>query len=276
MRNLYTYVAVLTGWIFFLWTIRSKDLMKILLKTVGLILISFVLSSDSVLASGPRIEQVEESYDFGTVEQGTKVIHDFKFKNKGDADLIITDVKTSCGCTAAVTSAKTIPPGGDGTLKANFNTAGRGGPQTKTITVVTNDPEKPQVLFRLSGKIKKGDEPQIKIDPVNLDMGVIEPGGIGSKEITITNTGTADLILKDFVGRNHVTVKENGGEKRTLKPNDILTIEVAAAPENITGIYQGYLQIRNNSSQRNVTVPVYGYVSEKYMLKPEYRSDKKK
>jgi hypothetical protein len=39
-----------------------------------------------------------------------------------------------------------------------------------------------------------------------------------------------------------------------------------------SGIFQGYLQIRSNSAQRTVTVPVYGYISDRYMLKPEYRA----
>jgi hypothetical protein len=234
----------------------------------------FFLGPSIVFASGPKIQLDEEVFNFGSVKQGTKVLHEFTFKNLGDADLVITDVKTSCGCTAAVTSARTIAPGGEGTLKVSFNSSGRSGSQNKSITLVSNDPENPRLMVRLSGKVDRGDQPQIRIEPKDLDIGVIDPGGSKSSEVTITNTGKVDLVLESFVGRNHVSVR-NGDEEKTItiKPQESVKIEVVAAPEKTSGIYQGYLQIRNNSSQRLVTVPVFGYVSNKYMLKPGYEED---
>jgi hypothetical protein len=224
-------------------------------------------------ASAPKIALQASEYDFGTIKQGEEVSHIFTFKNMGDADLIITDVKTSCGCTAAVTSAKTIAPGSEGTLEVTFNSKGRQGRQAKTATIFSNDPEKPSVAVRISGNINVGEQPQILIDPGTLDLGVLEPGETAARSITIRNSGTADLSIEDFVGRNYVTVKSDNQDvpKRVIKPNESFQIEVLATPANKAGIYQGYLQIRNNSARRIVTVPLYGYISDKYMLKPEFR-----
>ncbi len=234
----------------------------------------FCMGVSTVFASGPKIQLDEDVFNFGSVKQGTKVTHEFKFKNLGDADLVITDVKTSCGCTAAVTSTRNIAPGQEGTLLVNFNSSGRSGPQNKTITLVSNDPENPRLMVRITGKVDRGDQPQIRIEPKDLDIGVIDPGGSKSSEVTITNTGTADLVLESFVGRSHVSVRNATEEKKiTLKPRESVKIEVVATPEKTSGIYQGYLQIRNNSSQRIVTIPVYGYVSNKYILKPEYEEE---
>ncbi|MBU1628026.1 DUF1573 domain-containing protein, partial [bacterium] len=44
----------------------------------------------------------EMEYDYGEVEEGVEVTHIFKFKNNGISKLKIEDVKTSCGCTAAL------------------------------------------------------------------------------------------------------------------------------------------------------------------------------
>jgi len=254
---------------------RRKVVMKQPLRVFPFIAaLFFCLDVSTVFASGPKIQLDEEVFNFGSVKQGARVTHEFKFKNLGDADLVITDVKTSCGCTAAVTSAKTIAPDGEGSLKVNFNSSGRSGTQNKTITVVSNDPENPRLMVRLTGKVDRGDEPQIRIEPKDLDVGVIDPGGSKSSEVTITNTGKADLVLESFVGRSNVSVVNGADEKKmTLKPQESVKIEVVAAPEKMSGIYQGYLQIRNNSSQGVVTVPVYGYVSNKYMLKPEYQKE---
>ena len=106
-----------------------------------------------------------------------------------------------------------------------------------------------------------------------LDIGVVEPGGASSHEITITNTGTADLVIEEYVGRSGVFVGgDDKDRKKTIKPKESMKVKVEATPENSSGIFQGYFQIRNNSAQRIVTVPVFGYVSNKYMLKPEYQT----
>ncbi len=224
-------------------------------------------------SAGPKIVLPEGVYDFGTVEQGADVTHEFKFRNSGDADLIITDVKTSCGCTAAVTSAKTIAPGGEGTLKVIFNSRGRRGRQNKTITIFSNDPERPRASVRLTGILTAGKEPQIVVTPPIVDLGVMEPGEKKIQKITIANMGNADLVIEDYIGRNNVSVQQwnSGKSKATIKPMKSLSVDVEVVPKRRDGIFQGYLQIRNNTFRRIVTVPVYGYISDRYMLKPEYR-----
>jgi len=244
--------------------------MRVFLTFIG---IFFWIGLSQVEAANPRINFQEKDYNFGTVKEGTEVTHEFSFQNAGDTELVITDVKTSCGCTAAVTSAKTVAPGEQGTLKVTFNSRGRRGHQTKTITVYSNDPEQPQAAVRIAGEVDAGNQPRIAVAPMSLDIGVIPPGGSVVREVSVTNNGTADLLLEDFVGRNSVTVEESGDPKtkRSVKPKETVKIKVAATPAKKEGVYQGYLQIRNNSFQRIVTVPVYGYISDKYELKPQYR-----
>ena len=56
---------------------------------------------------GAKIFFPETQHDFGIVKEGQKVEYTFKFQNNGTESLIIKDVKTSCGCTAAVVSDNT-------------------------------------------------------------------------------------------------------------------------------------------------------------------------
>ncbi|NOY52573.1 MAG: DUF1573 domain-containing protein [Deltaproteobacteria bacterium] len=244
--------------------------MRVLFAVMGL---CFLISLSQAEAANPRISFQEKDYNFGTVKEGTEVTHEFSFRNGGDADLVITDVKTSCGCTAAVTSAKTIASGKSGTLKVTFNSRGRRGHQTKTITVYSNDPGQPRAAVRLEGEVDAGDQPKIFVNPMRLDIGVVPPGESVVRELSVSNKGTAELVLENFVGRNSVAVETTGGAKieRTVKPQKTVKIRVIVTPKKREGVYQGYLQIRNNSLRRIVTVPVYGYVSDKYELKPQYR-----
>jgi hypothetical protein len=80
----------------------------------------------------------EYEHNFGKVQEGEKVSYQFSFDNKGTADLVIASATASCGCTIPEFDAKPIPPGGSGNIQVVFNTTGRNGIQTKTITVKSN------------------------------------------------------------------------------------------------------------------------------------------
>lgn len=87
-------------------------------------------------------------HDFGTIEQGTPQETVFKFTNTGDAPLIITDAKASCGCTVPQwPKDKPIAPGEEGELTVKFNGSGQN-QVTKTITVTANT-EKGKELLRI-------------------------------------------------------------------------------------------------------------------------------
>jgi hypothetical protein len=94
----------------------------------------------------------EYQYDFGKVAEGEKISHTFIFDNKGTANLIITSASTTCGCTVSKYNTKPIPPGTNGNLEVVFDTSGREGMQTKTITVKSNA-SKPVVLLKITAEV---------------------------------------------------------------------------------------------------------------------------
>lgn len=92
------------------------------------------------LASGnmPVIQFAEDTHDFGRITQGEKVSYSFRFKNTGKSDLIISDVRASCGCTVGEFPKEPIKPGQENFILVTFNTQGKIGAQHKAITVVSN------------------------------------------------------------------------------------------------------------------------------------------
>lgn len=99
----------------------------------------------------------EDSFDFGTIEKGKPVSHDFTFKNTTKQTILITDVKASCGCTATNYTKTPIKPGETGSVTATYNAANPGN-FTKTVTVTTNDSSVNKVLT-IKGKVEGGDTP---------------------------------------------------------------------------------------------------------------------
>ena len=99
----------------------------------------------------------EYEHHFGKVSEGEKVGYVFTFKNKGTANLVIASATTSCGCTVPKYDTKPIPPGGNGNLEVVFDTSGRNGIQTKTITVKSNA-STPVVLLKITAEVVVNNE----------------------------------------------------------------------------------------------------------------------
>jgi len=90
------------------------------------------------MGSLPKFQFVTTEHDFGKLIEGVKVSFKFKFKNVGGSDLIINQVKTSCGCTASNYSKDPIPPGGSGVIELTFDSSHQPGKNFKYATIVAN------------------------------------------------------------------------------------------------------------------------------------------
>lgn len=86
----------------------------------------------------PDIKFDTTSFDFGIMKQGEIRSTEFSFENTGEADLIISDAKGSCGCTVPVYPKEPIKPGDKAVIKVTFNSDGKNGIQNKTVTLITN------------------------------------------------------------------------------------------------------------------------------------------
>lgn len=102
--------------------------------------ISLAKERDSKKIAGlPKMTFKSKEFDFGTIEEGEKADATFEYENTGESDLIITNAKTSCGCTVAEYK-KNIPikPGEKGEIKAIYDSKGKKNNQNRSITLFTN------------------------------------------------------------------------------------------------------------------------------------------
>ena len=91
------------------------------------------------------------NHDFGKIKKNHPVTVEFKFKNSGDAPLVIRDAKASCGCTVADYSKSPVAPAALGFVKLTFNAANVG-KFTKTVDVISNVSGDP-VTVNISGEV---------------------------------------------------------------------------------------------------------------------------
>ena len=108
----------------------------------------------SQLSDSSRADLVfrEYTHDFGKVIEGEKIGYIFSFENKGKGNLVISSATASCGCTVPKYDSKPVPPGEGGNLEVVFDTSGRNGKQTKTVTVASNA-SKPLILLQITAEV---------------------------------------------------------------------------------------------------------------------------
>jgi Protein of unknown function (DUF1573) len=122
-------------------------------KLLGLFAI-VMMSASAMAQTGPKIEFKEETIDYGTVTKGEDSgLRVFEFKNIGDSPLVISDVKSSCGCTVPSKPKDPILPGKTGTIEVQYNM--NPGPISKTITVTSNAVNKQDgmIPLRIKGTV---------------------------------------------------------------------------------------------------------------------------
>lgn len=99
-----------------------------------------IQSRQDSVATMPKttIQYYETRYNFGQINEGDVVKHAFRFKNTGNSPLLISKTDVSCGCTVPTFSKEPIPPGGEGQIMVQYNSANHPGHQQKNVIVHSN------------------------------------------------------------------------------------------------------------------------------------------
>jgi len=98
-----------------------------------------------------KIEFKTRTIDYGTIEKGANGVRVFEFTNTGDAPLIISNVKSTCGCTIPKKPKGPIMPGESGEIEVKYDTK-RVNPIRKTITVFSNA-DTPTIALKIKGLV---------------------------------------------------------------------------------------------------------------------------
>lgn len=110
-----------------------------------------VYSQDKVA----KIEFKEKTINLGKVAVGSEVKAAYEFTNTGDAPLVISDVKTGCGCTVSEKPNKPIAPGENGTIVVQYVRNQKPTDIRRSITVLSNaaNAENNATVIHLRGEL---------------------------------------------------------------------------------------------------------------------------
>ncbi len=104
-------------------------------------------------------------YDFGVITKGANCSVDFVFKNTGKADLIISNVRASCGCTTPTYTQAPVTRKTTGTVTVKYD-SNRIGTFNKSITVTSNAKNSP-VIISIRGQVVETATPVVEPEKPN-------------------------------------------------------------------------------------------------------------
>jgi len=143
---------------------------------VALLLVTASCKKETAVADGTSTENSngkfasmsfdKTEHDFGTIDEGDKVETVFTFTNNGEADLLITGAKGSCGCTVPDYPKTPVKPGEKGTMKVSFSSIGKKGMQNKTVTISANTKSGTEQLTIKADVIPDPNKPDAKKKPM--------------------------------------------------------------------------------------------------------------
>jgi len=142
------------------------------LTFVFLISTFFVVNAQNSLAAKDTSSKAEITFetlihDYGTVYQGADGIYEFKFKNTGTDPLILSNVKSSCGCTIPSWPKEPILPGKSGAIKVNYTRMNNPGTISKQVTVYSNA-KNGTIILNIKGTILVTPTANSPEKPVNM------------------------------------------------------------------------------------------------------------
>jgi hypothetical protein len=187
----------------------------------------------------PKLTFKSKLIDLDTLIQGETGKAFFEFKNTGTVDLVIDHTRSSCGCTTAFSTRRTIPPDSGGTVEVTFNSAQFRGVKEKLIYVYSNDPHEPIDTLTIKAFVK----PEVDCTPRNIYFSNVNRGEKLSAKISLYNPGEKPVTVISLLPRESF-IKVKWDKPRTLEPNDTVTVFVEVAPPDTSSTFEGSIGVR--------------------------------
>lgn len=204
--------------------------MKQAWRHIATVLLGAVALGGSMMAQ-PVASWNETIHDFGTFhESAGKQMCRFVVTNTGDSAMVITQVKSTCGCTVASHPTDPILPGASDGIDITFTPTGRPGPFEKGVWVYTNTTPN-RTRLAIKGIVVGSPETVSRYFPVgvgdlqftNLTMAVgeVKKGLLRNSSITAYNSGTDTLVITFDNNTSHINPH---AVPDTVAPGDISTL----------------------------------------------------
>lgn len=224
-----------------------------------------------------------QTHDFGTIEEGVIASYEFEFTNTGDQPIEIAKVQASCGCTTPYWTKEVIYPGKQGKIKASYNSKGRPGPFSKSVTIQSNAKRATQILFikgfvtpsqKTGGESQVGKQynaaassanlapPDIRLDKTSHDFGKVETGNTVKHRFRVHNAGQQNLIITKL--ESACDCVRFGLSNGVVGPGQTAYLELSFASDKITNLEDTFKIFSNDPDNPTKEISLKAEVFENF------------
>lgn len=204
-----------------------------------LVFVALVLNVSPCLAA-PALVFEAINHDFGEITQGETLTYTYRFHNNGDQVLEIGQLRSSCGCTAALISTRRLEPGMMGELQLSFDSHGFRDRVHKTVSFDTNDPNHPTVTLILEGLVKA----ELFVSPQRINWGRVKAGTALRTIVDVVNNSAQEITLRSPTTTNPDIAVLLSAE--TIAAGETVSLEVTANFPQKTKRLAGYVILLSN------------------------------
>lgn len=217
-----------------------------------------IVCSAAVAAAQPKLEiKGGETFDWGVISNTAQpATAKIEIKNVGDKELIISEVKPGCGCTAAPLEKSNLKPGESTHMNITLNLGSNIGQIMKTVLIRSNSlPNNEQTLV-----LKAFIQRPIQIDPTFVSMGQMYANRAATGTAKMKNTTKAPITITGVTANNGVTVNIKTPFVLEAGKETELVVKVTPKQEQVGYFNAEILFQTNNPEQPSFDVRLYGDV----------------
>ncbi len=237
------------------------------LAVLFLALSAAVLPSASV--AGPRAVVHTATVDLGSIAKGAVIDHFFEISNEGDAPLLLTDSRSTCGCTV-LDFDREIAPKSSGRVRARIDTRTVNGPAQTNVLVQTNDSENPELHLVMKIDVQTS----IGVHPPRARWDTVETETVGTVGTTLFALDAKPFIVTDVELSNpdiSATFRPATDLERIARyPGDQWRIELTLDDAPTIGAIEGFASVViDHEKQKLGFIPVSGFVRPLIYVAPD-------
>ncbi len=211
--------------------------------------------SNPTVIDGPSVHIEVAEFNIGAVTTDVLLEHYFKIENRGNKPLTLQDVKTSCGCAAAIIQKEKINPNETGHVHVSFHPVGSPGIKTATAVVTTNDPKNAKVMLRMRCDFR----PELYAAPEKLMLDRFPANTEGVIEGKFKIISGNELEVFEILEIDTTAAPELSASYEMVRLGIEYEISVTNIKPIAAGRYSGTIVIKtNNRKLPEISVPVMG------------------
>jgi hypothetical protein len=199
----------------------------------------------------PRLEADVWHQDLGVLATNETAPLEFRLRNAGASDLVITEFRTSCGCSPAALDRTVIPGGESASVTVKLRMPNEAGPVAHTVFFSTNDPDHTEARLSFQATAVR----PIDATPPNIYVGTVKAGGSVTHDVELCTADASPLAVEAVVPSSPRVRTERLPDPAAHRRLFRVTVEGGREPGAIA---ESVTFLTNVPKQKQVIVPIRG------------------